>query len=104
MNPSTPLAELLLRLAVIAALVAALWTVLRYIWKSLVDRVAALETWRNLHEGGHVQVLLKLQDVENQGKSTREVLERLELAVGDVAASVNRRRPIMNRRNPEPAK
>ena len=99
MNNGAPLSELLLRLAIIAALVGALWTVLRYVWKGLVDRVVVLEAWRTKHEDGHVQVLLKLQDLENQARSSREVLERVELAMAEVTACVNRRRPIINRRN-----
>jgi len=88
-----PLLDLVSRLAVIAALVTVLGIVLRYIWKALVDRVSALETWRTNHEGGHVNVLLELQELKLQAQGTREVVEEMKGMLADLSAIVNLRRP-----------
>lgn len=88
-----PLLELVTRLAVITALVTVLGIVLRYIWKSLVDRVQALETWRTNHESGHVNVLLELQELKLQAKGTREVVDEVKGLLSDLSAIVNLRRP-----------
>lgn len=56
-------------------------TALSHIWRAVLGRLKALETWRESHQAAHqsseVETKLQLRDLQNESKNHTVILEKL---------------------------